>query len=275
MALPMLALAPLAALAATYSKDAEAARFPWMSPQRIKALVDKYAYVKGDKSKGALTMLKPETFLTATTETPLDQRYIASEAGRFDPYKFANQSQFPYLRIDPAARRPEIYGHEGRHRISASSMDSRPRPIVLDHYEGRFPGLWPELEGMSSKGQSIDGLGQGKRFRFGEVTPITYENEEALSKYLFDIDVPLSQVGISLKPEGPGFPREDIEAYRRSIPLGKIPPPQPREFPHTKGMTPEQVEAALADWYKLPESIRDNNRLEIHLKYRAKELGLK
>jgi hypothetical protein len=228
MPLPLAPLLAAASALALYPEDAEAARFPWMSPERLKRLVQEFYLPKSEgKTQGALTMMRPSTFLTATTQGSGHEAWLAQQAGKFDPYKFQNEPEFPRLDIDPSSQRPEFYQHEGRHRMAASSrLDDRKRPVVLRTYGVADPEEWADLQGFRSRGQHIDGLGQGKRFRVGEVTPL---NElEDLSKYLFDINVPLRQVGVSLKPEGPGFTPEDLEAFHEYIPFGRIPPPVPR-----------------------------------------------
>ena len=227
-------LAPLAALAAaSYAPDAEAAKFAWMSPARLKALMGEFGYASGKKSNGALTKMTPEQYLRATTANDRHLMEIAQEAGKYDPYRMQNQRQFPFLEVDP--NRPEIYGHEGRHRMAASFQDQEPRYVILRDTQGAPLEKWRELSNKKLGGQpfyEMSNPAKGEDIPLGEVIPLEYGlNPKDFQQYL---DIPLKQVAINLKPVGKNVHPDDLTAYSRgTVPYGKIPPPTER-FTHPR-----------------------------------------
>lgn len=209
--------------------DVAEARFPVMNEARLDRLLGDSGYSMNDKAKYGLTTVDPKTFLGATT-TPIGYSSTArinQEAGRFDPFKFMNESQHPYLdlSLDPV---PLIEGHEGRHRLASLAQFADRVPIVAK--QTGSPGLRPdkfsEMANRTYGGQ----FPRSEDIPIGDITPLSYSTPYAdLEKYLTNVDVPLKDIGISLKPVGPNVPREDLKAYRQSIPKGKIPPPKPKE----------------------------------------------
>jgi hypothetical protein len=228
-------LAPLAAIAAlAYSKDADAAKFPWLSPERIKQLLARSSYAEdGQKAKSALTMVKPTEMIKTTTTSQSTRDKIAEEAGKFDPYQQQRWKQDSYLAINPRAKK--VSQHESRHRLSAlARATGRDDPVPIELRAGvAGKGIsskeWEKLSNRPIKGQTYI-MDEGDPISFSEITPLAQDTPwDELLKYAHTVDVPLKNVAIRLKPEGPGFHKYDIESFELggSIPYGKIPPPKP------------------------------------------------
>ena len=207
--------------------DVSEARFPVMDKTRLNQLLGDSGYTMNDKAKQGLAMVNPEDFVNSTViprgyPSAMD---IKNEAGRFDPYKFANEPQYPRLQLGTF---PQIEGHEGRHRMAALAPHTNKVPMIVE--QPGSPGLYPDkFSTLSNK--SYNGQFEGSSpVSVGDIDPLSYSTPYAdLEKYLTSVDVPLKDLGISLKPVGPNVAREDLRAYRQPIPKGKIPPPKPKE----------------------------------------------
>jgi len=225
-------LAKPLAMAATYSPEAEAAKFPWLSKRQIDALRNRYAYgMNPDKGKAVLAKVRPSEFVAATSPNEYTTAQLVDQAGRFDPYRFA-ATDTPDLML--TEKMGTLREHEGRHRMlgyAASSGSDEPLPVVMRsaYDQGAMSDELKKIGNRKVQGQKFDRFkGRGKNLKIGDVEPITYGNAN-LDSMEHHVNVPLKDVGIALKPEGPGFTEADMLAYlRRPIPFGKIPPPIPR-----------------------------------------------
>jgi hypothetical protein len=250
----------LATAGATYSPEALAAKFAWMTPERIKQLLHMSGYtMDGQKAKSALTLMKPSEMVKSTTPDQALRDKITKEAGRYDPYRQQSNNQRLYLEMDPFTG--EVVEHEGRHRLSAllkASGSDTPVPLELRMpYDGKASiDKWSELQGRKMKGQRFDGeKRRSSPVTVNEVTPLAYDTpEEELMKYVREVDVPLKNVGINLKPEGPGFTDAEMTAYLYdSIPYGKVPPPQEKFTHPIKVLSTPEFLKRLDEWRALPD----------------------
>lgn len=215
----------------------------------------------GQKAKSALTMMRPSEMIGATAPGQELKQSILEEAGRYDPYRQQQHIQDAYLAIDPRARK--TLEHESRHRMSAlQRATGRDDPVALEIRSGRDGKLqseeWKKLEGKKIRGQAFNTVGDPYTLR--ELTPLAYDTpEEELLRYVQSVDVPLKNVAINLKPEGPGFTPEDITAYQyNSVPYGKIPPPQERFSHPINVFDRDDYRRMMEEWVGLPREDRPN-----------------
>jgi hypothetical protein len=206
----------------------QAAEFPLLNDERLNRLLHDSSYtMRPDRAKMGLTKVNPQEFVNSTTSPggyPTAQD-IAQEAGRFDPYKFIDEGQHPYLSLGTM---PAIDGHEGRHRLAALANYTDQVPVLVQQQGA--PGLYPDrfkaLANRTYEGQ----FPKSAPLQVGDVSPLAYATSpEELDQYLASVNVPLKDIGVSLKPVGPGWSWEEQKAYRNSIPFGRIPPPLPKE----------------------------------------------
>jgi len=209
------------------ASDVAEARFPILGEQRLNQLLGDSGYSMNDKAKQGLTYVNPKNFVSATTPArgyPTAQD-IQNEAGRFDPYKFSSERQYPLLELGTF---PTVEGHEGRHRMSALAPYADRVPVVVQ--QPNSPGLYPyKYATLSNK--TYGGQFEGSSpLSVGNIDPLSYSTPyDELAKYLTDVNIPLKDIGITLKPVGSNIGRDDLRAYRNPIPKGKIPPPIPKE----------------------------------------------
>lgn len=254
----------LALAGASYSPEAEAARFPWMTMSKIRQLLNDSAYtMDGQRAKSALTMVRPSEMVGATTTGAEHRAKILQEAGRYDPYR-QQTSGSAYLEVDPV--KGQFMEHEGRHRMTgakeASGSDA-PLPYEISLPNGRAASIneMKALEGRRIKGQKYSGEKIGSPVTLREITPLAYDTpEEELLKYVRDIDVPLKNVGINLKPQGPGFTDYDKSAYHNPVPYGKIPPPEPYFTAPWDALKGARYREALELWTSLPAEERAKHK---------------
>ena len=210
----------------SYSPDAEAAKFPWLTEDKLHRLISQFGYAMGpERSKGAVGFIRPSEMLKATI--PPGERNaatgedVARRAGLMDPFKFANESQHPFLNLGDTVGGDfaEIMGHEGRARMTSllNAAGDAKVPIVLRGYSPpHAPDAWRDIHTVA--GERPGGYGPaGDSLAIGNVEPLTYQNEDNLRDFISQPDVPLSQWGITLKPQGPGFSKADEARYFDAI----------------------------------------------------------
>jgi hypothetical protein len=226
------------------------ATFPLMSRPRLDRLLEESAYSMNDKAKMGLAAMTPRQFLASTTPSAEAQEQIIKEAGRFDPFKFNNQQQHPFVNLDHPF--DEVVGHEGRHRLASliPYTDDVPVGVYAEKgMPGKNPDVWDTISGRRHSGQDFGSLGRGMPLRTGEITPLSYATDpEELAKMLRTVDVPLKDIGISLKPEGTFATPENIRAFNRSIPRGPIPrpPAKPADVDLPLNMSEQERKLAIA-----------------------------
>lgn len=249
-------LGGLALAGMSYAPEAAAAKFPWLTPETIAKWLRRSAYTMDDsKAKSALTKISTDKFLNTTTPSAEVKEIIAKEAGRYDPYKQQQWMQNIFLSVDP--KTSQVLQHEGRHRLSGlERATGKPQEVPIElsaEYGGKLQDTeWRKMANKRLKGQDFD-TRIGAPVDIGNVTPLAYGTApEELAKYVANVEVPLKNVGIMLKPEGPGFSKYDKEAYNHGyIPYGKIPAPQPY-FAHPKDVfSDEDYYRLMAQWSKL------------------------
>ncbi len=185
--------------------DAHGAKFPFLSKQGIQRLLNHYAYgMAPEASKAALGRVSASDFLNATVpgEESL-ARIVKRTGGRYDPY-WEGRSSHPMLYLDDDGR---IIGHEGRHRIAGLSQavgENVEVPVVFRRYSRSSPEDFEAIPRMVP-GQQFES-GTGMPFVRENLTPISYANEGALSKYLTEFDVPLTKLRVGLPGDMPEIP---------------------------------------------------------------------
>lgn len=181
------------------------------------------------KAMAAVTHLRPSEFLDATV--PAGSQYIEKRSGKVDPFKL-ERSGLPELNFDNAGS--TLTGHESRHRLSAlrkAGVDI-PLPVrVTRGYGGQMDDKFRELSGKTFAGQNFGpNTGQGLPVVLRGVEPLSWGNRDKIIPMQQQVDIPLTNVGVLMKPEGMGVTEADLMAYGRGrVPYGKIPPPKPRE----------------------------------------------
>jgi hypothetical protein len=192
--------------------DAHGAKFPFLSKQGIQRLLNHYAYgMAPEASKAALGRVSASDFLNATVpgEESL-ARIVKRTGGRYDPY-WEGRASHPMLYLDDDGR---IIGHEGRHRIAGLSQavgENAEVPVVFRRYSRSSPEDFEAIPRMVP-GQQFES-GTGMPFVRENLTPISYANEGALSKYLTEFDVPLTKLRVGLPGDMPEIP-ENIDPLK-------------------------------------------------------------
>jgi hypothetical protein len=181
------------------------------------------------KSMAGVTHLSPSEFLEATL--PAGSQYVEKRSGKVDPFKL-ERSGLPELNFDNAGN--TLSGHESRHRLSAlrkAGIDE-PLPVrVTRGYGGQMDDKLRELSGKTFAGQDFGpSTGQGLPITLRDVEPLSWGNRDTILPMQRQVDIPLKNVGVLMKPEGAGVTEADLMAYGRGrVPYGKIPPPKPRQ----------------------------------------------
>jgi diguanylate cyclase (GGDEF)-like protein len=162
------------------------------SPERIDALLRRYAYTMDDqKTKAFAAMVSPDAFLAATT-TPEMLREIEQEAYSLDTQQLADERQPITLYGDLENSTFHTDHHEGRHRMVAlRNAGVKEVPVVFDI--GRGTKLPKDMTMTFASGQTFD-AGNGRGFSITLPVPINYENKGTLA-YQFgkDADVQFSR----------------------------------------------------------------------------------
>jgi hypothetical protein len=58
---------------------------------------------------------------------------------------------------------------------------------------------------------------------------MSWNNRDRVLATQQEVDIPLKNVGVLMKPEGRNVTEDDVRAFARGrVPYGKIPPPKPR-----------------------------------------------
>ena len=155
------------------------------SDQRIKSLLNKFAYTTDDNaSKAHAAFIKPEDFLNATS-TKEYRETLEKERTPLDVGRLAKEDQEIYLEIEPTAEEGvyQIKGHEGRHRMMAlrdAGVQAVPVALINRPY-GRIsnPAV---VEEPYLKPQVFEGKRSPKGIQLFEMIPISYAQAENLKE---------------------------------------------------------------------------------------------
>lgn len=180
------------------------------------------------KTMSGLAQLTPSQFLAATV--PAGSDYIESRSGKVDPYKLFS-SGLPDLITNATV--DKLIGHESRHRLSALRKAGVDEPVPVRVSKNFRSGLREdEVAAMSNallRGQDYGKHGAGSPLDLGEIIPMSWNNRDRVLATQKEVDIPLKNVGVLMRPEGPQVTEADIKAFQRGyVPYGKINPPKPR-----------------------------------------------